>query len=185
MIKQITQKRVLVIISLITLVMFSLGCTNNDYNNPLTNNVEKNNRFAVIETDKGFIKFELYEKRAPLTTENFIKLAERGFYNELTFHRVDPDFVIQGGDPLGTGMGGSNETIPLEIHPELRHTDGAVAMARYDDPNSASSQFYITIGSQPYLDGRYAVFGQVIEGQDVVRQIVPGDKMLTVTITTD
>lgn len=140
------------------------------------------NRIATIETDKGIIKFELYEKRAPITTANFIKLAESGFYDGLIFHRVEPGFVIQGGDPLGSGIGGSDEKINLEIHPELKHTLGAVAMARKADPNSATSQFYITLAPQPSLDGNYAVFGQVIEGQDVVQEIVKGDTMLKVTI---
>jgi cyclophilin family peptidyl-prolyl cis-trans isomerase len=136
------------------------------------------NRFAMLETTKGAIKFELYERRAPVTTANFIKLAESGFYDGLIFHRVVDNFVIQTGDPMGTGTGGSAETIKLEIHKELTHTDGAVGMARSSDPNSASSQFYICDGAQRGLDGNYAVFGQVIEGMDVVRAIaaVPVDR---------
>jgi len=134
-------------------------------------------RVAVIETSKGTMKIELYEKRAPVTTANFIKLAESGFYDGLIFHRVVDDFVIQTGDPTGTGTGGSDETIDLEIHQELTHTDGAVGMARSFAPDSATSQFYICDGAQHGLDGSYAVFGQVIEGMDVVRAIagVPVD----------
>ena len=128
-------------------------------------------RTAVIETSKGTIKIDLYEKRAPVTTANFIELAESGFYDGLIFHRVVDDFVIQTGDPTGTGAGGSDETINLEIHEELTHTDGAVGMARSFMPNSATSQFYICDGAQHSLDGSYAVFGQVIEGMDVVRAI--------------
>src|SRR5512136_576053 len=94
------------------------------------------NRIAVLETGKGTIKFELYEDRAPITTANFIKLAESGFYDGLIFHRVIDNFVIQTGDPLGTGMGGLGETINLEINQKLTHTDGAVGMARSSDPNS-------------------------------------------------
>jgi cyclophilin family peptidyl-prolyl cis-trans isomerase len=129
------------------------------------------NRTAVIQTNMGTVKVELYEKRAPITIANFIKLVEEQFYDGLIFHRVVDDFMIQTGDPTGTGFGGSDETIELEIHTELRHTDGAVSMARKQDPNSASSQFFICDGAQTYLDDSYAVFGQVIEGIDVVRAI--------------
>ncbi len=144
---------------------------------------EVRERIAVIETDKGTIKFRLYEKDAPITTANFIELANKKFYDGLTFHRVVPGFVIQGGDPKGDGSGGSRDTIPLEISPNLKHTLGAVAMARTNDPNSASSQFYITLAPQQGLDGAYAVFGQVISGQNVVNQIRIGDRMNRVYIT--
>ena len=137
---------------------------------------------ATIETSKGIIKFELYEDKAPISTSNFIELAEAGFYEGLVFHRVVPGFVIQTGDPTGTGMGGSDKNIPLEIHPDLKHTLGAVGMARSQSPDSASSQFYITLAPQPGLDGSYAVFGQVIEGQEVVSRIIQGDTMIKVTI---
>jgi len=129
------------------------------------------NRIAVLETSEGTIKFELYEDKAPITTANFVKLAESGFYDGLVFHRVVDNFVIQTGDPLGNGTGGSGETINLEINKSLTHTDGAVGMARSSNRNSASSQFYVCDGPQHSLDGDYAVFGQVIEGMDVVRAI--------------
>lgn len=141
-------------------------------------------RTVTIETNKGTIKFALYEEDAPTTTANFIKLAESGFYDGLTFHRVVPNFVIQGGCPQGTGMGSSKEKIPLEISPTLRHdAAGVVAMARSQDPNSASCQFYITLNAVDYLDDNYAVFGRVTEGLDVVKQIQVGDKMTKVTVT--
>ncbi|MEY4166520.1 MAG: peptidylprolyl isomerase [Blastocatellia bacterium] len=144
---------------------------------------EKKNRTAVIETAKGTIRFELYEDLAPITTANFIGLAESSFYDGLNFHRVEPGFVIQGGCPLGNGMGGSEKRIPLEVTPNLRHGEaGAVAMARSSDPNSASSQFYITLGNASFLDGNYAVFGRVTEGQSVVDSIRVGDKMTSVKI---
>ena len=135
------------------------------------------NNIATIETNKGTIKMELHEEKAPITTANFIKLAKSGFYNGLIFHRVIKGFMIQGGDPTGTGSGGSRDTIVLETHQELNHADGAVSMARTNDPNSASSQFFICDGAQPHLDGNYAVFGQVIEGIEVVRAIaaIPTD----------
>ncbi len=129
------------------------------------------NRIAVIETSMGAITAELYETHAPITTANFIGLAERGFYDGLIFHRVINDFMIQGGCPEGTGTGGSGKTIKLEIHPELTHVDGALAMARSQHPDSASSQFYICDGAQSRLDGQYAAFGRVIDGMDVVRAI--------------
>lgn len=147
---------------------------------------EKNNRTAIIETNKGTIKFTLYEQDAPITTANFIGLAEEGFYNGLTFHRVEPGFVIQGGDPRGNGTGGSSKTIKLEVSPKLKHGEaGAVAMARSSNPDSASSQFYITLGPAAFLDGNYAVFGRVTEGLEVVQQIRVGDKMTSVNIASE
>jgi peptidyl-prolyl cis-trans isomerase B (cyclophilin B) len=136
------------------------------------------NRTAIIETSKGQIKVILNEDLAPITTANFIELAERKFYDGLKFHRVEKGFVIQGGCPHGNGTGGSGKTIPLEVRPDLKHGDaGALAMARSSDPNSASSQFYITLAPTDFLDGNYAVFGRVIEGMDIVRQIQVGDVM--------
>ena len=163
----------------------------------ITENQKTTNPIVVIETEKGVIKFELRPEEAPKTVQNFINLAEKGFYDGLTFHRVEPNFVIQGGDPKGNGTGGSDKNISLEIKCKdgdivegetvtcpvaLQHTDGAVAMARAQDPNSASSQFYITNGPQSFLDGNYAVFGYVTEGIDVGRQISIGDIMKKVYI---
>ncbi len=142
-----------------------------------------NNRTATIETNKGTIKFVLHEDLAPITTGNFIELAGRSFYNGLKFHRVEPGFVIQGGCPQGTGMGGSGKNIPLEVTPNLKHGEaGAVAMARSQAPNSASSQFYITLGPAAFLDNNYAVFGRVTDGLDVVKSIRVGDVMTSVTV---
>ncbi len=147
---------------------------------------QNENRTAVIETGKGAIKFILHEDIAPITTANFIELAQRNFYDGLKFHRVEPNFVIQGGCPHGTGTGGSGKNIPLEVSANLKHGDaGAVAMARSSDPNSASSQFYITLSPTPFLDGNYAVFGRVTDGLDVVRQIRVGDVMNSVTIVSE
>ncbi|MFH1786816.1 MAG: peptidylprolyl isomerase [archaeon] len=140
------------------------------------------NRIAVVDTSKGAFKFELYEAQAPVTTANFIKLASAGFYNGLTFHRYEPGFVIQGGDPNGDGTGGSGENIPLEIKPELKHTAGAVGMARSQNPNSASSQFYICLDDANSLDGNYAVFGMVTEGMDNVLKLRVGDEITSITI---
>lgn len=140
-------------------------------------------RTVVIETNKGTIKFKLYEEDAPITTGNFVELAQRNFYDGLSFHRVEPGFVIQGGDPNGNGTGGSGKTIPLEVKPNLKHdAAGVVAMARSSNPNSASCQFYITLGEAKFLDMQYAVFGRVTEGLDVVKKIAVGDKMSSVKV---
>lgn len=149
------------------------------------------NRKAVIETSKGPVTIELYEDKAPITAGNFIDLIERGFYNGLTFHRYEPGFVIQGGCPQGTGTGGfadpatgRERRIKLEVSPELKHGEaGAVAMARSNDPNSASCQFYITLGPAAFLDMNYAVFGRVTDGLDVVKQLRAGDKMTNITLS--
>ena len=144
-----------------------------------------------IETNKGTIKVQVFVSEVPTTANNFLDLVNKGFYNGLTFHRVEPGFVIQGGCPRGTGNGNyvdpaTNQTrrIPLEVKPHLKHHKGALAMARSNDPNSASCQFYITLEPQPSLDMSYAVFGKVLEGQNVVDSIRMGDKMTKVSVTT-
>ena len=156
-------------------MLLAVGCSSNA--------ASSNNKIGVIETEKGVIKFTLFEDKAPITTTNFIELAKKGFYDGLTFHRVEPGFVIQGGDPKGDGTGGSDKTIKLEIHKDLRHDSaGVVAMARSSNPDSASCQFYITLDAASFLDDNYAVFGKVFEGLDVVKKIKIGDKMTKVYI---
>ncbi len=140
---------------------------------------------ATIATEKGDIVVALDPSAAPQTVNNFVFLAQEGFYDGLTFHRVEPNFVIQGGDPLGTGRGGPGYRVPAEIG--LEHVEGAIAMARLGDqanPERASSgsQFYITLAETPHLDGAYTVFGEVVEGMDVVQQIEVGDVIDSVTI---
>lgn len=140
------------------------------------------NAAAIIEMEKGGrIVFEFYPKDAPNTVDNFIKLANKGFYDGLTFHRVIAGFMAQGGCPLGTGTGGPGYKIKAEFN-SRKHLRGTVAMARAQDPDSAGSQFYICFEPQPSLDGQYTVFGQVIEGMDVVDGIKVGDVMKKVTI---
>ncbi len=140
-------------------------------------------RIAVIETDKGTIKFNLYEQEAPITTKNFVELAEKKFYDGLTFHRREPGFVIQGGCPNGNGTGNSGKKIKLEVSPKLKHdAAGVVAMARSSDPDSASCQFYITLDPADFLDMNYAVFGRVTEGLEVVQSIRVGDKIKSIRI---
>lgn len=126
---------------------------------------------AVIHTSKGDITCQLYSKEAPLSVTNFIQLAQGGFYNGLTFHRVVPNFVIQGGDPEGTGRGGPGYTVPSEI--KLPHVQGALAWARLSDnvnpkKRSSGSQFYITLEKIPHLDGEYTVFGQTVGGLSLI-----------------
>lgn len=132
---------------------------------------------VIIEMENGgIIKIALDREAAPLTVANFEKLVSRGFYNGLTFHRVIRGFMIQGGDPLGNGMGGADENIKGEfaqngVKNPLRHTRGVISMARAWDPNSASSQFFIMHEDAPHLDGAYAAFGKVVEGMDTVDYI--------------
>ncbi len=137
----------------------------------------------VIEMENGKeIKLELYPEIAPKTVANFEKLVSEGFYDGLTFHRIIPGFMIQGGDPLGNGMGGADEKIVGEFAAngfknDLKHTRGVISMARSMAPNSASSQFFIMHADAPHLDGSYAAFGKVIEGIDTVDEIasIPTD----------
>ncbi len=136
---------------------------------------------ARITTAKGDIVFTFYPMEAPIHSAAFVKLAKAGFYDGLVFHRVEPKFVIQGGDPKGDGTGGPGYNLDQEFndHP---HFKGAVAMARSSSPNSAGSQFYICIDDARFLDKQYTVFGQTTEGQSVVDAIRKGDKMERVTI---
>ncbi len=152
---------------------------NDYYSSPPAMSLDLQKKYqAIIVTDRGEIVVDLYADKAPNTVNNFVFLARQGFYDGLTFHRVEPNFVIQGGDPTGTGTGGPGYTVPAEIG--LPHTDGAIAMARTSDAvnparASSGSQFYITLGAQPGLDNQYTVFGQVVSGLEVTRQIQRGD----------
>jgi cyclophilin family peptidyl-prolyl cis-trans isomerase len=149
------------------------------------------NRKVKIVTNKGEITAELYEDKAPITAGNFLDLVSRGFYDGLSFHRYEPGFVIQGGCPRGDGTGGFTDPqtgrerrIKLEVSPNLKHGEaGALAMARTNSPDTASSQFYITLGPAAFLDNQYAVFGRVIEGMEAVKSLRAGDKMQSAAIT--
>jgi peptidyl-prolyl cis-trans isomerase B (cyclophilin B) len=142
---------------------------------------EAENVQARISTAKGDIVFRFHPVEARLTSAAFIKLARQGYYDGLTFHRVEPGFVVQGGCPSGTGTGGPGYTLPAEFS-ELPHVRGTVAMARATNPNSAGSQFYICLDDARFLDRQYTVFGQTTEGQDVVDAIRVGDVMQRVII---
>ncbi|MGI6120003.1 MAG: peptidylprolyl isomerase [Desulfosporosinus sp.] len=140
--------------------------------------LELKNPIVIIEMENGSkIKIELYPSIAPQTVKNFVSLVSQSFYDGLIFHRVIPGFMIQGGDPSGTGMGGSKQTIPGEFSSngfknDLKHDSGIISMARTSDPNSASSQFFIVVKASNHLDGQYAAFGKVIEGMEEVNRIV-------------
>ena len=137
---------------------------------------------ARITLDSGnAIDITFYPQDAPKTVENFVTLAKKGYYNGLTFHRVVPDFVVQGGCPKGDGTGGPGYTIPAEFNSK-KHVRGTVAMARSQHPDSAGSQFYICYGATPHLDRNYTVFGQVTGGMEHVDRIKQGDRMKTVEI---
>jgi peptidyl-prolyl cis-trans isomerase B (cyclophilin B) len=137
---------------------------------------------ARITLDNGnTIDIAFYPEDAPKTVQNFVTLAKKGFYNGLKFHRVVPDFVVQGGCPKGDGTGGPGYTIPAEFNAK-KHVRGTVAMARSQHPDSAGSQFYITYGATPHLDRNYTVFGQVTTGMEHVDRIKQGDRMKTVEI---
>ena len=157
--------------------------------------VVSGSEIGVIETSKGTVKVEFYAADAPNTVASFIELADAGFYNGLKFHRVVPRFVVQGGDPLtrtlttqdlqtgvgGAGTGGPGWNQKAEFN-DRKHVVGTLAMARSQHPDSAGSQFYICLEPQPGLDGQYTVFGQVIEGMDIVSTIQVGDVIESITI---
>jgi peptidylprolyl isomerase/peptidyl-prolyl cis-trans isomerase B (cyclophilin B) len=134
-----------------------------------------------IATDKGDIVFTFFPDEAPVHTAAFMKLAEAGFYDGLNFHRVEPGFVVQGGDPDGDGTGGPGYRLKAEFS-DLPHLRGTVAMARSSNPDSAGSQFYICLNDARFLDKQYTVFGQMTEGFDVLDQIRVGDAMNSVSI---
>ena len=138
---------------------------------------------ATIETNRGNIVLELYPTYAPKTVNNFVFLARQGFYDGLTFHRVISNFMIQGGDPTGTGTGGPGYKFEDEVRNNpLKHETGVISMANAG-ANTNGSQFFITHAPQPHLNGKHTVFGKAIEGQDVVNAVRQGDKMEMITIT--
>ncbi|MBX7044312.1 MAG: peptidylprolyl isomerase [Ignavibacteria bacterium] len=146
-------------------------------------NAQSTEKTAQLETTMGTIKIKLFTDKAPITTQNFIDLINQGFYNGIIFHRVIDGFVIQGGDPTGTGMGGSKKIIPDEFGEGLKHSKAGILSMANAGPNTGTSQFFITLAPEPHLDGKHAVFGEVIVGMDVVYAIGkvktgPGDRPL-------
>jgi peptidyl-prolyl cis-trans isomerase B (cyclophilin B) len=140
--------------------------------------------FALFDTDRGPIKVELYPAKAPLTVANFVNLARRGFYDGLGFHRVIPDFMIQGGCPEGSGRGGPGYKFEDEANNGLGHERGVLSMANAG-PNTNGSQFFITHIATPWLDGKHTVFGKVVEGLDAVDKVQQGDHIRSVRIEGD
>ena len=135
------------------------------------------NRKIKFTTNKGVFVADMFEDKAPLTTKNFIELVEKGFYDGIIFHRVIDGFMIQGGDPTGTGMGGPGYKIKDEFGEGLKHDDEGILSMANAGPNTGGSQFFITLAPTPWLNGHHAIFGKVVEGMDVVRLIgvVPTD----------
>jgi cyclophilin family peptidyl-prolyl cis-trans isomerase len=139
------------------------------------------NRIAQVQTNQGAFSIELFEDKAPKTTQNFIDLTEKGFYDGIVFHRVISGFMIQGGCPSGTGTGGPGYNIPDEFHPELKHTEAGILSMANAGPNTGGSQFFVTLDATSWLDGKHAIFGKVVDGMDVIRTIGstatgPGDR---------
>lgn len=142
---------------------------------------ETDGNIVKMETNVGTIKIKLFTEESPITTANFEELINKGFYDGIIFHRVIDGFMIQGGDPTGTGRGGSDKVIQDEFHPSLKHSKAGILSMANKGPNTGTSQFFITLAPTPHLDNKHAIFGEVIEGLDVVQKIGkvatgPGDK---------
>ena len=140
---------------------------------------------AVIETPRGEIRLDLYADQTPLTVANFVNLAERGYYDGVTFHRVIANFMIQGGDPTGTGSGGPGYRFEDECRPDLKHESAGTLSMANAGPRTNGSQFFITHGPTPHLDGKHTVFGRVVSGQEAVDAVRQGDAMTAVRIEGD
>ena len=134
------------------------------------------NKIVEFNTNKGNFKIELYGDKTPVTTGNFIKLVDEGFYNDLIFHRVIPNFMVQCGCPHGTGRGGPGYTIRDEFHPDLKHDSKGILSMANAGPNTGGSQFFITVAPTPWLDGKHSIFGKVIDGMEVVDSISKVEK---------
>ena len=136
----------------------------------------------ILHTDKGDIEGTIFSDKVPMTATNFLNLAKRGYYDGIKFHRVIADFMIQGGDPTGTGAGGPGYKFGDEIHPSLKHTGPGIFSMANAGPGTNGSQFFITHVATPWLDGKHTVFGQVTKGQDVVNAIRQGDKIKSIDV---
>lgn len=164
----------------------------NDYSSPPEMALDTSKEYhANFRTEKGDIKVRLFAREAPATVNNFVFLAREGYFDGTTFHRVIPDFMVQAGDPTGTGTGGPGYHIADEFHPDLKHDKPGVLSMANAGPNTGGSQFFITHVPTPWLDGKHAVFGEVSEGMDTVlairerdpqRDPNPGDKIKSVEI---
>lgn len=162
----------MLILLLAALTVLTGGCLAAGGSNNNGGSKKVANRIAVFETNKGTFEIELFEDKTPITTKNFIDLAEKGFYDGVVFHRVIDGFMIQGGDPDGTGMGGPGYTIDDEFRSNLTFDgEGILAMANTGMPHTGGSQFFITLAKTPWLNGKHTIFGKVVKGMDVVRTI--------------
>ena len=159
-------KKELILLSLIIL----LGCAGSVETNVDNNGGENMNRHVLMETSMGNVEIELYEDKAPATTKNFVDLIEKGFYDGIIFHRVIDGFMIQGGDPSGDGTGGPGYEIKDEFGPGLKHDSKGILSMANAGPNTGGSQFFITLGPTPHLDGRHAIFGKVVIGMPIIEQ---------------
>lgn len=194
-IKRLTMKSRLNIIFLSSFILFAFSCSDSNtrktvsekgaenfsHLNLKTDNSGLSTAFATIKTVHGDIVFRFYAQKAPVTSKRIIHLIQTGFYNGLTFHRVIPNFIIQTGDPTGSGAGGSGVKLPLEPN-DIQHIKGTIGIARSMDPKSGDSQFYISLTTLPHLDHKYTVFGQVIEGLEILPKISKGDKILSIEL---
>lgn len=175
-------KKSAAIIMLMLFALSSISCQ--------TQEQKPDGLYATLKTSKGSFVISLEFEKAPMTVGNFVGLAEglldatkgRHFYDGLTFHRVVPDFVVQGGDPDGNGTGGPGYRFPDEIVPELTHNGPGIVSMANAGPNTNGSQFFITLAAAPWLDGKHSVFGKVVEGMDIVQKIAEGDRIESVTI---
>lgn len=173
----------LIFLSLIVLVINLISCGKDIHDKNVEQIIKGKQKVNVlIKTAKGDMVAELRPDLMPITVKNFLKLVDMKFYDNLKFHRVE-DWVIQGGDPVGNGTGGPGWEIKLETNPSLKNIKYCIAMARSSNPDSAGSQFYILKKDTPSLDGQYAVFGNIIKGQDIVDKIKIGDKIISISIT--
>ena len=172
-------KKILSSIFILCIIFATFACTKKVENTKVEKGEEKIMNYPKVEIsvkDFGVMQFELDPENAPITVANFLKLTESGFYDGLTFHRIIRDFMIQGGDPTGTGMGGSDENIKGEfsannVDNKIEHLRGVISMARSTEMDSASSQFFICHQDATFLDGQYAAFGKIISGIEVVDKI--------------
>lgn len=178
--------RNVVVLALLSLMLMFTACNNTKKQDDQQNNGQateevaetkteektvSKNRIAMFKTSMGTFKIELFEERAPITTKNFIDLVEKGYYNGLIFHRVIANFMIQGGCPQGTGTGSPGYSIEDEFHSELTHSKAGILSMANAGPNTGGSQFFITLVPTPHLNGKHAVFGEVVEGLDIVQKI--------------
>ena len=175
-------RKKIIYIFLLSLALLLAGCSSSD-DKQKTKEVSKVNPTAVFETNLGNFTVELYQDKAPTTVDNFIKLAEKKFYDATIFHRVIDGFMIQGGDPNGDGTGGPGYSIRDEFHKDLKHSEVGILSMANAGPNTGGSQFFITVAPTPWLDNHHTIFGKVISGMDVVMKISevktnPSDKPL-------